>query len=1360
MRTRRIIGWTAVGIVAASVALFAGVQTGAGKRLLAGAISSPSLEFSGITGFVPTDLAVARVEMRDRQGTWLSVEDARASWSLLSLFTGRLEIEAVTAHRIDVLRPPVAQEEKASSSGFGINLPFGIDLRRLAVEDLHVGAALAGGVDSHWKLAGSALAAAHEQSRLKLDMARTDGPAAKVTADLGFDLDRFTVDGTIRAQESSRGGVVAALIGRPDLQSVSFDLVAKGGRDDGTATLKVAAGDAANSTGGARWHREQGATAVSLDVSAAAPGLPDGPVARLLRQPATLNGAATLDDAGLLTVKSLKLAIGPANVEAKGRYDTRRDALEATTTLTTARSGPLADLGGGVTWNDLHLDAAIQLSELLRTPHGSITLKGSAEDVSATALDARAPPPGHVDLAAEVGLESGGRIVVKSLQTTSALVGLKGSGDFTPSSQAANGKLAIDLADFSRFSALAGLTLGGRGHLDLDVAAAKGTAKVDWQGTLDDLDVPDLPPDLQSRTVRLAGSASLQADRSWRMDGVRIAAEPLTLTASGRGRGSASQFDLGLDMPKLGRLALALGFDGADAALKGSVKGDGTLVNQPLALAGNFAQQSDGGILVPSLQGSWASATVDVKDLAVTSKGATGSGHLAMAHLEDLKAVLGIDVAGALALDVSTSDDPAGKVTVALRGDRLRNGATGIGALQLDAAVIDPLGVAATEATLKAERLSGVPELSQATVTLKGARDAFDVGVKVAGAASGSLEARVEPTPGEIRIALRKLDARYQNIPVALNAPARFKVMGSRVVIDAASLRLGGGRLDIAGAVDPAASNLTLDLTGLPLALVDSFAPGTGLQGSLQAKAHVAGALANPRIDATYAANGLKVSRPETALLPALALKGTLAMADKQATFDSSLSAGGGIQLGIKGKATVPQGNAPLVANVVVTGSADVAPFSPALGTSVRNVAGKLQPNLAIAINGNKITGSGTILLTGATAYLPASGMRLTGGQARLALQGDTLRLEKLSFQTARNGELSATGTVRLDPARGFPVEMNVTAKQALVANRPDILATVSSDIKVTGSSIDGFDVSGPVTVNRAEIGIGGAQSASYPTLQVREINGGNSPTPEAPKPPPPGAGGKKPPKPPDGVRLDLTIDAPQAVFVRGRGLDAEVGGQFTVRGNPEAPQVIGNLTLRRGKFDLVGHQLDFTRGNVALANVNEIDPELDFVATTTVSSTMIEVDIAGTARAPKIALTSSPVLPQDEAMAILLFGKPSSSLSPVEILSAAQALAELTGGTPPAGGVIGRLRSGLGLDQLSVDSSKTTNADGTSSSTTAIKGGRYVAPGVYVGAQQGASADSSRGVVEIDVFKHTKIEGAIGADSNDKIGVKMEWDY
>jgi translocation and assembly module TamB len=121
--------------------------------------------------------------------------------------------------------------------------------------------------------------------------------------------------------------------------------------------------------------------------------------------------------------------------------------------------------------------------------------------------------------------------------------------------------------------------------------------------------------------------------------------------------------------------------------------------------------------------------------------------------------------------------------------------------------------------------------------------------------------------------------------------------------------------------------------------------------------------------------------------------------------------------------------------------------------------------------------------------------------------------------------------------------------------------------------------------------------------------------------------------------------------------------------------------------------------------------------------------------------------------MAMLLFGKVGSSLSPFELVQAAQALAELTG-TASGSGFMGKLRSGLGLDRLSLDSS------GSGPASTSIEAGRYVSPGVYVGTKQGAAPGSSRGTVEIDVFPRVKLTGDIGADSNGRIGAKMEWDY
>ncbi|MBN9086925.1 MAG: translocation/assembly module TamB domain-containing protein [Reyranella sp.] len=1401
-RFLRFMAWTLGGLVVLLVAAFFVLQTPPGLRTLASLVSSSDLSVKGIGGFIPTDVRVERIELRDKDGVWLSLDDTQVRWSFWSLLSGRVRVEEVKAAKIDAVRPPLPREEtpttSASSSKFGI--PVGVDLGALSVDDLRVGAAL-GGVDSHWKLAGSGLLTADGgASHFKLEMNRTDGPTAKLAVDLGFSLDRFSVDGTITAEESTKGGVVAALIGRPDLEQMSLKLIAKGDRNQGTADLVSGAGDAVTSNGGIRWQREGNATVISANLSVVGPGLPDSPIARLLRAPATLTADLSFDDAGLLVVKQSALKVGPAALDATGRFDTKADKLDATATLSSGDSGPLSDLAAGARWRNLKLDVQATGSGFSGKPQVTATLKGNADDVVLPLPPEQALPPGPVTISAKVGLARDGKLTIDGLDLATALANVNGSGSFLPATEAADGKFTVDIDDFGAFSKLANMSIGGRGHIELTAAHDKTRQRIEWQGNLDRLTLEGVPPGLLQEQLKLSGGATLRQDQAWRLDKVAMASPGFTFEMSGTGRERTGAIDMTLKLPKLGALQEDIG-GSADAtgkvmmtptggdlqftvdladlsrngiaskklrvmldtalegeAVRGRIKAEGDLANQPLTLDGRFARNADGGIAVPTFQGHWASAVIDVTELAVTPKGATGRGQLKFARLEDLAPLLGTPLAGAIDLDIATEPNDAGKVTVTLRGDRLGSGTTGVRTLQLDATVTDPMGLAVADASLKADGLGGIADLNRATLTVKGDRKAFDATATVNGAATNaSVAARIEPSPDEIRVALQRFDGRYRGIPIGLAGQTKAVIAGSRVTIDPTALRLGGGTVRVAGVVDPAASNLTVDIAGLPLGLVDNFAPGSGVEGMLSGKAQVSGALANPRLQASYSATGIRVKRPETALLPALALQGTAAMADQRASLDARLSAGGNTNVTIKGNGAVPQGKAPPQFQVSINGAIDLAPFSPALGLSVRNVTGTLRPDLNLTI-GNTITGSGTIALNNATMSMPDAGMKLTGGDGLIALQGETLQIQRLRFQTARSGEINVTGNVRLDPAQGLPVELAVASRQALLVSRPDLVATVSSDIKITGSSLTGFDVAGPVTIDRAELSIAASQAASFPTIPVTEINRTGAPDPaNAPAKAPPTPVSRQPAN--NGVRLALDVKAPQAVFVRGRGLDAELGGQFSVTGDPGAPAVQGGLTLRRGDFNLLGHRLAFKRGNVSLMTATTIDPLLDFAATTNVQGTTIEVDITGSSRAPKIEITSSPQLPQDEAMALLLFGKPSSSLSPMELLSAAQALAELTGKQPVGGGFMARLRGGLGLDTLSVNSGGS-GSGSNQGTTTSVEGGRYVAPGVYVGARQGASADSSRGVVEWEVLKNTKIEGDIGADSNGRVGVKMEWDY
>jgi translocation and assembly module TamB len=150
MRWGRTLAWTAGGVIVAGAALFAALQTPPVQRLVASLVSSDTLQISGLSGFVPTDLHVAQIELRDQRGAWLTVSDAHVRWSFTSLFTGRVRVDRVAAATVDALRPPLPSDEPAKpSSGGGFKLPVGVDLGSLSVADLHVGAAL-GGVDSRW----------------------------------------------------------------------------------------------------------------------------------------------------------------------------------------------------------------------------------------------------------------------------------------------------------------------------------------------------------------------------------------------------------------------------------------------------------------------------------------------------------------------------------------------------------------------------------------------------------------------------------------------------------------------------------------------------------------------------------------------------------------------------------------------------------------------------------------------------------------------------------------------------------------------------------------------------------------------------------------------------------------------------------------------------------------------------------------------------------------------------------------------------------------------------------------------------------------------------------------------------------
>ena len=228
---------------------------------------------------------------------------------------------------------------------------------------------------------------------------------------------------------------------------------------------------------------------------------------------------------------------------------------------------------------------------------------------------------------------------------------------------------------------------------------------------------------------------------------------------------------------------------------------------------------------------------------------------------------------------------------------------------------------------------------------------------------------------------------------------------------------------------------------------------------------------------------------------------------------------------------------------------------------------------------------------------------------------------------------------------------------------------------------------------------------------------------------------------------LDLQITAPSRIFVRGRGLDAELGGTLTLSGDTNNVIPQGQFELIRGRMDILGKRLTLSEGLIQLQGA--FDPFLRFVAQTETAGTTARIILEGPASAPELSFDASPDLPQDEVLARILFGKGLSTISPLQAVRLAAAIRTLTG--KGGEGLAGKLRKGLALDDLDVSTSDT--------GTTQAKAGKYISENIYTEVIAD-SAGKSQINLNLQISPTVTARGRLGSDGDSAVGIFVEKDY
>jgi translocation and assembly module TamB len=981
------------------------------------------------------------------------------------------------------------------------------------------------------------------------------------------------------------------------------------------------------------------------------------------------------------------------------------------------------------------------------------------------------------------------------------------------------GNAVLDVPELSRLAGVAGAPLEGAAKLNADLSGGNQAVLVraDLSGDVTGLRTGTPPADaLVGRKVDLAGLVTVGTDGSVDLSSLKIDGQHVALTASGALKDNTLDAKWRASLPRLAVLAEPLNtpiagstvLDGTASGPLDALEVRADLAGRDLLLSGRTVPRADLAVRATHLPGSprgtlTAQAVVDKQpldaktafalegerlNLTDISLGAeqnritgairvaldrmTASGKLGgdMRDLGVFSALAGQTLGGSGRLDVKL-DDPKGQqaATATVRGRNISvTGPQGpvlaVRRLNLDADVKDALGAMRFDAKLDGSGIAaGGADLATLTASASGTPSKAQFQAQTNGkAGSPAQPARVTLAGGFNqegalqKLRLDKLDGTYGGQPFNLVNPATATIGPNRYEVRNLLLASRDGRIALDAGLVRNALEGTATLTRVPLSLASLVAPDLGVNGQLDGNATFAGTIADPRADLNLKVSNMGLQGGEAAGLTGIDIVATGRWRNGRLALDGNAATPkrGGIDMRLQAEVPLVLRQEPLTVEMplnapisaALRGNVELATFNDLLATTGDRAHGRLDINLNAggSLANPQLGGDATI--ADGRYENQAAGTVISEIVMRLRGDGKRLTIDQFAGRTPDGGAVEASGSVNVDPTdpQAFDVRVGATNAQLVQID----LATVKIDtlLSLTGP-LDNPLLQGPVTIERADIRIPEQMPPSVVEIQVEEINrrGGPPIQPEEP------ASETSPFQ----LRLDMTVKAQNQIFVRGRGLEIEMASDVTVGGTAAEPIIGGGLRLVNGTLDLLTKRFDFTQANVDFVGDGSTDPVLDVIATAKATDITAQVAVTGRASSPKVELTSTPELPQDEVLARVLFNKAFSDLSAFEAIQLAQSVGQLAGiGGGP--GILDSVRNTLGIDRLELLSGE----EGEGLSGAGVAAGRYVSRDVYVGAEQRVGEAGSRVVVEIDLTDNLKVRTDVGTNSGAGVGVLYEWEY
>ncbi len=1324
------------------------------------------LKVAGLAGDPWSDFTLARLEIADPRGVWLSARDVRISWRPAELLGRRLRMTSLSAGSISLVRQPRLLASQAGAAGGGPS-PVSIQIdrfnTRLIIDpafalrrgDYDVDGALNLGRRNALSGRVSALSREHPGDFLRV----------------GFTFNRKVIDLEAHAREAT-GGALAGSLGLEVDKPFLFDAQAHGSPKTGSFSVATTVGATAPATAAGHWSPSGGDASGHVELSASrllsgwrdgigptvsfqltATGLPKGLYSmafdgRGANAALTARGEVDIDhrrtgpgglalaaSAGSLSSLTGFAGLGSAKATAHLAGDATTWSLIGAATLDSVKQ---------VGFNLVRVEAPFQLSG----DRSGVTLHSqavAAADPMAGPLAALLGPTPRAN--AEMAWLTDGRVLWRKVSIHGAAVDVDGQG-----SQSLFG--ALSFAGKAQVRSLLGVAPGTEGSLAADWSASQTKATAPWVFRVHSVG-KGLRLESAEANSLLGSAPDLRADGQAGNTGITLTRAVL------KGAGGS---------------ATASGLVGAKGDLR--VRLDwttaGPLVVGPLAISGASQGSGEvtGAIDKPRLDLTVDFKTIDLPDLPALR---LTNARVALSVLSD-----GQTVSGRVGLTGASARGPA-KADV---GFHLDPGQIGL----------SDIDVAAGGAIIKGGGVLRGGSLVEADLTGSVGPGVFidqghaDGRVQITPSADGprahvAIKASGVTLPGGggvLQTLALSADGPLRRLPYRLEAHGNAsglggRLIGSGLVTEVKNTQVvsftGAGRLGAADFRTLSPAQVSFGSAGLDAALHLSLADGKAEITLAQNGSRLSGhgvfsdinlAVLNPDIRGrgegvlTVAGDGGALTGTVRASVSGVGerdLQGSAPVAGSlEATF------GGGV-VALKTQLGDSHGSR-LSADLRLPATLSASPFQASL-ESRKPISGRFSADGQIGPLWDLIEGGGRSLtghlvadgaiggtladprLTGAASVTDGDfedsgvGLKLRGLTLRADLHGESIDVTQFTATDGARGGVTGSGRVSL--LRGGASGFRIALKGFRLIDNSLGQATASGTVNVDRAADGKVRLGGALAVDRAQISAKATAPSGVVPMAVTEIHRTTDVETFAPPPP-----DREPP-----VALDIALTSSGGIFLKGRGLNLEMSLDAKVSGSTANPSLTGVARLVRGDYDFAGKRFQVDDRSVVYLGSTPETIRLDLTATRDDPTLTAVIRIGGTAAAPTLTLSSTPALPPDEVLSQVLFGSSAAQLSGFQAAQLASAVAGLAGG----GGfdVIGGLRGFAHLDRLAIDSGAATGF--------AVAGGKYLTDTVYLEVS-GGGKNGQGAQVEWRVRKHLAIVSRVTSQGDHAVSIRWRKDY